>query len=54
VLGSGFSDHVGEHRARQAGVRELLLKPYTMRDLADAVHRVLTGVPVRRSTESDH
>jgi PAS domain S-box-containing protein len=44
VLGSGFSDHIGEQRARQAGVRELLLKPYTMRDLAEAVHRVLTGV----------
>jgi CheY-like chemotaxis protein len=41
VLGS---DHVGEMKARQAGVRELLLKPYTMRDLAEAVHRGLTGV----------
>jgi len=45
VLGSGFSDHIGEQRARQAGVRELLLKPYTMRDLAEALHRVLTSVP---------
>ncbi len=41
VLGSGFSDHVGEQRVKQAGVSELLAKPYTMYDLAETVHRVL-------------
>ncbi len=41
VLGSGFSDHVGEERVKQAGVSEQLLKPYTMYELTDTVRRVL-------------
>jgi PAS domain S-box-containing protein len=49
VLGSGFSDHLGEQRARQAGVSALLLKPYTMQDLAETVHRVLTSTSAKPS-----
>jgi PAS domain S-box-containing protein len=41
VLGSGFSDHLGEQKARQAGISALLLKPYTIQDLAETMHRVL-------------
>ncbi len=41
ILGSGFSDSLGEDRVKQAGVSELLLKPYTMQDLAETVQRVL-------------
>lgn len=41
ILGSGFSDSLGEDRVKQAGVSELLLKPYTMQDLAETVNRVL-------------
>jgi len=48
VLGSGFSDHLGEERVKQAGVSELLLKPYTMNDLAETVHRVLASDPTAR------
>jgi PAS domain S-box-containing protein len=41
VLGSGFSDELGADRARDAGISELIMKPYTMSDLAEVVHRVL-------------
>jgi PAS domain S-box-containing protein len=49
VLGSGFSDHLGEQKARQAGISALLLKPYTIQDLAETVHRVLTATSAERS-----
>jgi CheY-like chemotaxis protein len=43
ILGSGYSDAIGLDRALEAGVTELIMKPYTMGDLAEIVHRVLAS-----------
>jgi PAS domain S-box-containing protein len=57
VLGSGFTDHVGEERVKQAGVSELIAKPYTMHDLAETVRHVLErpagGGSLKRASSSE-
>ncbi len=43
ILATGLLAPRDEGRVREAGVRELFLKPYTPRELGDLVHRVLSG-----------
>ncbi len=41
ILCTGFSEYLTEEKAKALGVRELLMKPLAIRDLAQAVRRVL-------------
>jgi PAS domain S-box-containing protein len=41
ILCTGFSEAVDENRAKLTGIKELLMKPVSMRDLAVAVNRLL-------------
>ena len=43
VLCSGFSNVMDDDRAREAGIRDYLMKPFTSRDLAAAIRRALDG-----------
>ncbi len=43
VLCTGYSDQVDSERARQLGIRAFVLKPISVRQLADTLHRVLNG-----------
>ncbi len=43
ILCTGYSEQVTRERARQIGIRELLMKPLIMRDLATTIHRILHG-----------
>jgi two-component system, cell cycle sensor histidine kinase and response regulator CckA len=41
ILCTGFSQQVTEKRAREMGIREFLMKPLIMKDLARTVRRLL-------------
>ena len=41
ILCTGFSEHVTEEKAKALGIREFLMKPLTLKDLARAVRRNL-------------
>ncbi len=41
ILCTGFSDRIDEKKAKALGIREYVMKPILMKDLAGAVHRVL-------------
>ncbi len=41
ILCTGFSETVDENKIKQLGIKELLLKPVSMRDLAVAVNKIL-------------
>ena len=41
ILCTGFSETVEEHKIKQLGIKELLLKPVSMRDLAGAVKKAV-------------
>jgi two-component system, cell cycle sensor histidine kinase and response regulator CckA len=43
ILCTGFSEVITEQEAKDMGIRELLMKPATTRDLGDAVNRALKG-----------
>lgn len=43
LLATGFSEMISEEKAKEAGIREFLMKPLSMRDLAEAVKRALEG-----------
>jgi len=43
VLCTGFTETITPEKARAMGFRELLLKPIVIRDLAEAIRRVLDG-----------
>ncbi len=46
ILCTGFSELINEKQAKESGIRELLMKPYVMSNLADAVRRAIDrGVP---------
>jgi CheY-like chemotaxis protein len=45
LLATGLTDQVDPERARQLGVRELLPKPLSTVQLAEAVQRALAGGP---------
>ena len=41
ILSTGFSDLVDEKQAKQAGIREFVMKPYEIRTLAGAIRKAL-------------
>jgi len=41
ILMTGFFTKQGQEQVQSAGIREVLLKPITMRNLGEAVHRLL-------------
>ena len=43
ILATGFSPHVNEESARAAGIKALVMKPLTKRELAKAIRQVLEG-----------
>jgi PAS domain S-box-containing protein len=43
ILITGFSETVSPKQARDAGIRELIMKPITKREAAEAIRRVLDG-----------
>ena len=45
VMATGYGRVMSEERARDLGVRRLLLKPFTMAALADALHEVIRPAP---------
>jgi PAS domain S-box-containing protein len=45
LLCTGFSERVSEARARAIGVRQLLMKPFSLEDLASAIRRALDSRP---------
>jgi CheY-like chemotaxis protein len=50
VMTSGYIRPEDEAEARQIGVRELVLKPDSIEDLAKALHRVFNSATAPRST----
>jgi len=48
ILCTGFSEPVDEDRSKLLGIREFLMKPVAMRDLAAAVNRILAGEKVSK------
>jgi CheY-like chemotaxis protein len=43
ILCTGFSETVDESKSKLQGIRELLMKPVSLRDLAEAVSKVLVA-----------
>ena len=41
ILCTGFSERITEESVRQIGIRKLAMKPLVMRDLAEAIRKVL-------------
>jgi len=41
ILCTGFSNLVNEKKAKEAGIREFIMKPYTIADLAKAIRKAL-------------
>ena len=41
ILCTGFSAHLAEEKVKKMGIRELVVKPLVMSDLAKAIRRVL-------------
>ena len=45
ILCTGFSETVDAHEARARGIREFMMKPYSVREMAEAVRRALDARP---------
>jgi CheY-like chemotaxis protein len=43
ILCTGFSETVNADQARALGVREFLMKPYSIRKMAEVIQRAMTG-----------
>ena len=41
ILTTGFSERINAEEAKQLGIREFLMKPVSLADLAQAVQRVM-------------
>jgi len=41
ILCTGFSEHINEEQAKAIGIRKLVMKPFIMREMAEAVRQVL-------------
>jgi len=41
ILCTGFSEHINEEQAKAIGVRKLIMKPFIMREMAEAIRQVL-------------
>ena len=44
LMCTGFAERSDAERARHAGIRKVLSKPYTMHDIASAVRQALDNV----------
>ncbi|MBE9547318.1 MAG: PAS domain S-box protein [Proteobacteria bacterium] len=42
ILCTGFSEHISEEKAKEIGIREFVMKPLVMRDLANIIRKELT------------
>jgi CheY-like chemotaxis protein len=52
ILCTGFSEYITKEKAESLGIRELLLKPLVMKELAQAIRRVLDSNPVKGEGEN--
>jgi two-component system, cell cycle sensor histidine kinase and response regulator CckA len=43
ILCSGYSEHVSEEKAKKIGIREFVMKPLEMKELAETIRKVLDG-----------
>jgi two-component system, cell cycle sensor histidine kinase and response regulator CckA len=43
ILCTGYSEHMNEEKAKELGVREFLMKPFEIEDLAKSIRKVLDG-----------
>jgi DNA-binding NtrC family response regulator len=43
VLCTGFSERITREKAISLGIREFLMKPFDLKQLAETVHRILSG-----------
>jgi PAS domain S-box-containing protein len=43
ILSTGFSELVNEKQAKEAGIREFVMKPYEIRTLADVIRKALSS-----------
>ena len=41
ILCTGFSEHITEEKAKAIGIREFVMKPLVMKELAKAIRRAL-------------
>ena len=48
IMCTGYSEAVSAETAKEVGIRELLMKPLTKQEMAEAVRRVLDGKAVTR------
>jgi FixJ family two-component response regulator len=54
ILCTGFSDTVDENKIKLMGIKELLLKPVSLRDLAGAVYKAVTQAKCARCDGINH
>jgi CheY-like chemotaxis protein len=43
ILCTGYSEHMTEEKAKELGIREFLMKPFEIEDLARTIRKVLDG-----------
>ena len=48
ILCTGYSEAVDANEARALGIRDFLMKPYSVREMAEAVRRALSGNPGKK------
>jgi FixJ family two-component response regulator len=41
IICTGHSDSVSPEKAKEAGIKEFLIKPLTRKELAESIHRAL-------------
>ena len=41
ILYTGYSEHISEEKAKSMGIRELILKPFAMRDMSHVIRKIL-------------
>jgi PAS domain S-box-containing protein len=41
ILYTGYNEHLSEEKARSMGIREIVMKPFAMRDMASVIRKVL-------------
>jgi len=41
ILCTGFSEHINEVKAKAIGIRKFVMKPFIMREMAEAIRQVL-------------
>jgi len=41
IICTGYSDHISEEKAKNIGIREFIMKPLEMKELAKTIRKVL-------------